>query len=549
MLVLPQGVAYALIAGLPPEYGLYSAIAIPIVAGLFGSSFHMVSGPTAALSIVVMSAVSPQAEVGTEHYVALVITLSFWVGIVQLTMASLKFGFIVNFVSHTVIVAFTAGAAVLIAASQVKYLLGVPGDDLADGSWLALLKDAVDWPSALIGVFTLLSALGIKRFFPRLPHLLIALLLASFIAWWAKLEIPMVGEIPAGLPPLSTPLFSLSLLEEIFPSVISIALLGFLEALAISRAIALRSGQAIDGEQELVGQGLSNVVGSFFSCYPGSGSFTRSGANFDAGATSPLAMIFSGLLLILVLIFFSSVTIFLPLAAMAGSILLIAWNLLEFKQIQHAVAGSWEEKAVFSATFISTLLLKLEYAIYVGIAVSLLFSLRRFCQPRVVILAPSPGHRRRKLLNYRSYGLAQCPQLLICRIDGAIFFGSVNHIRKTLEDAIQGAPQTSHIIVVCKGISFIDREGALAIQRLCDDFSARGIEVALCSLKGKTRSTLANEIELDVKMVDSMFEYPNQAIASSFKKLNPEVCEKCTHKVFDECSPTDQQALIHIAKL
>ncbi|MCK5336111.1 MAG: sodium-independent anion transporter, partial [Gammaproteobacteria bacterium] len=291
VIVLPQGVAFATIAGLPPEFGLYTAMVTPIIAALFGSSRHLISGPTTAISIVVFAAISNHAEPGSAEFISLALTLTFLAGVYQLAFGLARLGSLVNFVSHTVVIGFTAGAAILIATSQMKNILGV---HIAKGesffhTWLDLWHEIgnTNYYILIVAVTTLISALLIKRFFPKTPNLLIGLIVGSFVALsfsGSDANIQLVGEIPAHLPPLTLPDFSFASIKMLAPEAFAVALLGLIEAVSISRAIATKSNQRIDANQEFIGQGLSNITGSFFSSYAGSGSFTRSGINYASGA-------------------------------------------------------------------------------------------------------------------------------------------------------------------------------------------------------------------------------------------------------------------------
>ncbi|WP_317622879.1 SulP family inorganic anion transporter, partial [Thiohalophilus sp.] len=284
VIVLPQSVAFATIAGLPPQYGLYTAMVTPIVAALFGSSRHLISGPTTAISIVVFSTLSGHAEPGSTEFIQLALTLTFLAGVYQFAFGLARLGTLVNFVSHTVVIGFTAGAAVLIATSQMKHItsIHVPSGESFAHVWVDLFSHLEQLDPMVFGVaaFTLIVAVLIKRFLPSLPNLLMAMIAGSLLAFGLGGEsagLAMIGEIPGHLPPLSSPDFSFAAIRELAPQAFAVALLGLIEAVSISRAIAAKSHQQIDGNQEFVGQGLSNMVGSFFSSYAGSGSFTRSG--------------------------------------------------------------------------------------------------------------------------------------------------------------------------------------------------------------------------------------------------------------------------------
>ena len=384
LIVLPQGIAYAVIAGLPPEYGLYCAIGPAIVAALFGSSWHLVSGPTAAISIVAFSALSSNAAPGTPEYVTLALTLGLLVGAIQLALGLARLGRLADLISHSVIVGFTTGAAFLIAASQLKQFFGLNAP--ARTGFFPTLFEAVkalpdlNWAVTVVGVMTLATCVLARRVVPKLPNMVIAMVVGSLVAalwsWLGKpgVPIPLVGALPAAIPPLSLPSFDLDDWNRLGGSAIAIAILGLTEAIAIARAVALRSGQTIDGNQEFIGQGLSNLAGSFLSGYPSSGSFTRSGVNFVAGAQTPLAAVFAALMLMAVLFFIAPIVAYLPIAAMAGVLFVVAWGLIDLRTIRHLLVntdGHRDDTIVFVVTFVATLLIALEFAVFVGILVSL----------------------------------------------------------------------------------------------------------------------------------------------------------------------------------
>jgi len=345
IIVLPQGVAYALIAGLPPEYGLYAAIVPAIVAALFGSSWHLISGPTAALSIVVFTTISPLAQAGTASYIALVLSLTLMAGLFQLVLSLARMGTLVNFVSHSVIVGFTSGAAVIIATSQVKNVLGLELESSGNFilNWIAVSKNitAIHWPSLIITGVTLATLMGVKRWRKKWPNMLIAMVVGSVATqllllspWQAAEHIALVGAIPSQLPPLSVPMMDWDILRQLAPGAMALGLLGLVEAVSIARSVATRSGQRIDGNQEFIGQSLSNIIGSFTSSYATSGSFTRTGVNYEAGATSPLAALFAAIFLALIVLLFAPLAAYITLPSMAAILLIVAWNLIDWQHIK-----------------------------------------------------------------------------------------------------------------------------------------------------------------------------------------------------------------------
>ena len=432
LIVLPQGVAFATIAGLPPQYGLYAAMVPAIIAALFGSSLHLVSGPTTAISIAVFAALSHQADPGSPQYIQLVLTLTFLVGLFQLILGLARMGALVNFISHTVVIGFTAGAAILIAASQVKNFFGIaiprgtPFYEIVHQLWVQFF--AINPCVLAVSLVTLAAGILTRRYLKKVPYMIAAMIVGSLFAealvlleGFDKTHIVTVGALPAHLPPLSLPDFSLPALKATLRPALVITMLALTEAVSIGRAIAVRSEQRIDGNQEFVGQGLSNIVGSFFSGYTASGSFNRSGVNYEAGAKTPLSSIFASVLLVLVLLVVAPLAAYLPNAAMAGILFLVAWGLIDFHHIRHIWHNSKVESAILAATLIGTLF-NLEVGIFLGVFLSLILYLYRTSKPEIVPLVPAPEEGAYHFI--RAKGRPECPQLRIVRINGSIYFGA-----------------------------------------------------------------------------------------------------------------------------
>lgn len=544
VIVLPQGVAFAIIAGLPPQYGLYTAMVTPIIAALFGSSWHLISGPTTAISIVVFSAVSRHAEVGTPEFITMALTITFLAGAFQFIAGLARMGMLVNFVSHTVVVGFTAGAAVLIATSQMKSVFGVfiPKGESFLHTWVDLWAEIgnVNYLIMAVALGTLALAILLKKFLPSLPNLLIALLAGGGLAQvmgGADAGITMVGEIPAELPPFSAPDFSLASLRLLAPEAFAVALLGLIEAVSISRSIATKTHQHIDSNQEFVGQGLSNLVGSFFSSYAGSGSFTRSGVNHSAGAKTPMSAIFAAIFLMIAVLLVAPFVAYLPVASMAGVIMLVAYNLIDFNQIKHVVESSKSETAILLTTLAATLFLELEFAIYLGVLLSLVIFLGRTSFPEIVSLAPDvdPIFGKKKLTDVMTKPLDECPHLKIIRIDMSVYFGSVNHLQSELQ-RISAKEGVKHILILGSGINIIDLSGIEALHNEAEHLESIGGGLYFAMLKPGvyeriSRAHLVNDIGNN-----HFFDSKKQAVTMLHRLLRRQGhCETCTARVFGEC--------------
>jgi sulfate permease, SulP family len=379
LIVLPQGMAYAMIAGLPPQFGLYCAMVPAVVAALLGSSWHLVSGPTAAISIVVFASLSPLAQVGSAAYVQLALTLGFMAGCVQVLLALLRAGKLTDLIPHSVIVGFTTGAACLIAASQIKSFLGISIP--ANLSFFNTLGHAVQalpsaqWAVCAVGAATLLATLCAKQWLKPLPHMVVGMVVGAVLAYGMnallgrQAGIDTVGALPGALPALSSPSWDAAVWRQLTVSAVVVALLALTEAIAIARAIALRTGQAINGNQETLGQGLSNLAGAFFSAYPSSGSFTRSGVNVEAGAQTPLAAVFAAGLLLAMVLLIAPLIAYLPIAAMAGVLMLVAWGLIDRQAIARCFTNR-SDGALFIVTAMGCLVLDIEWAVAAGVALA-----------------------------------------------------------------------------------------------------------------------------------------------------------------------------------
>jgi len=539
IIVLPQGIAFAEIAGMPPIYGLYTAMITPIVAALFGSSKHLISGPTTAISLVIFSAVSAVAEPKSADFIALVLAITLLAGIFQFILGLARMGTLVNYVSHSVVIGFTAGAAILIATSQLKHVIGV---DVPTGKFIEKWKHIImgigdtNFYVLLIAMVTLVTALLIKRFTPKIPNLLVAMIVGGVVTWLidgSKNGVELVGELPTKLPPFAIPNLSFHNFENLASNAFAIALLGLIEAVAIGRSIASKTNQRIDGNQEFIGQGLSNIVGSFFSCYAGSGSFTRSGVNYTAGAKTPLAAVFAAVMLMLILLLIAPLTAYLPIPAMGGVILLVAYNLIDWDGIRHIFKASKRETIVFSMTMLATLFLELEFAIYIGVIFSLIFYLQATSKPRVVSVAPDKTDVKRSFVNVDRVPVPTCPQLQVCRIDGPLYFGAVSKVGDDLTNMLK--EDEKNILIIGNGISLVDMAGAELLETQAKQWQDKGGKLYLCSLRLQVREFLQRGGYKEIIGEEAFFETKEDAIKAIYKDLDKETCAACERKIFLEC--------------
>ncbi len=542
MVALPQGVAFATIAGMPPEYGLYAGMIPAVIAALFGSSWHLVSGPTTAASIVLFSVLSPHAEPGSTHYVSLALTLTFLVGIIQVTMGLAKLGTLVNFISHSVVTGFTAGAAILIATNQMKHFTGLAiprGTSFADTWGMAFnhFNEIHPWVFG-VGLATLLLGIVVKRCLPKLPYMIVAMLggsaLAAVFTAWKGAQLATVGALPAVLPPLSVPSLSAEDIRAVASGVVAVTLLALTEAVSIARALAARSGQHVDGNQEFVGQGLSNLLGSFFSGYVATGSFNRSGVNYAAGAKTPIAAMLAGIFLLLLVLLVAPWARYLPNAAMAGILFLVAWGLIDFDEIIHVLKTSRAESAILLSTFASTLFLALEEAIIIGVLMSLSLYLSRTSKPQVRVRTPNPNSSSRKFTDAEN--APECQQIRFVRIDGSLFFGATSHIRESLAAQDQENPKQKHIVIVAHGINFIDLAGAQYLAEEAQQRRAAGGGLYFIRVKDIVQEQLAESGALKIIGGINLFDSKTEAIREIYERIDRDVCATCKTRIFRECA-------------
>jgi len=543
VIVLPQGVAFAMIAGLPPIYGLYTAIIAPIVTALFGSSRHLISGPNTPVSLIVFATLSVYAAPNSIEFIELAFVLTFISGVLQFMMGVIRIGTLVNFVSNAVIVGFTAGAALLIITSQAKHLFGiaVPSGSSFIDNWQYIISHIKETNLYVLGIAlsTLISAIIFKKltkYISWLPHLLLAMIVGSLVAYYGAKGvdgIALVGELPSKLPQFHWPHFTYENIAFLTPNAFAIALLGLIQAISIARAIAVKSHQQLDSNQEFISEGLSNIVGGTMMCYASSGSFTRSGINYDAGAKTPMSAIFAALTLALILLFVAPLTAYLPISAMAGIILLVAYNLIDFKLIARYAKTNKEEFGVLIVTALSTLFLELQFAIYIGVILSLGLYLNKTSKPRIVKLAPNSKLSGRHMQNIELYHLDPCPQFTILRIDGSIFFGAVEHISKKLNKPLEEG--IKHVLIVAQGVNFIDIAGADMLIQQAEKYRAVGGQLYISGLKKKGRDLFEKGQYYELFGEKNIFVNKEEAITSIYQNLDKEICKNCNVRIFNEC--------------
>lgn len=542
IIVLPQGVAFAAIAGMPPEYGLYAAITPTIVAALFGSSWHLVAGPSTTASLVLAGALGAFAEPGTASYVKLAITLAFMVGILELALGLFRLGALVNFISHSVIVGFTAGVGVIIIITQFRHVAGLavpnglPVHAVATHI-LTHFRD-IDPAAMLVGLITLATGAGVTRYLPRIPPLLAAIVagsLAGAALDRAGVPVATIGALPSHLPYLSAPSFDPAVWSMLAPTALALAISALNESVSISRALAIRSGQHVAANQEFIGQGMANMLGSFFSGYVVSSSFNRSALNYAAGAKTPVSALIAGLSLIVLIEVAAPLAAWLPHAAMGASLLHIGWGLIDRQNIRQIVRTSRTEGGILVATFLSALFMPVQAAILAGVALSLVVYLYRTSNPRIMHLAPDPASPGRKMTESRP-DLPECPQFHIIRFNGSLFFGAVNSFKEELVACEKAAPQCRHAAIIMGGVNFIDVAGAEALAQMARRRREQGGGLYLIGPNPFVLRVLERGGYLEAIDARRVFASKTNALRAICGQLDREICRRCRLRVFVECA-------------
>jgi len=548
VLVLPQGVAFATLAGLPPQYGIYTAVVPCIVAALFGSSWHVMSGPTNANSLALFAMLSPVAFAGSPAYIALALAVTILVGMLQLAVGALRLGSLANFISPSVLLGFTCGAATLIALYALRDLFGlaVPTGTSAFGVVRFLFDNlaSINWSAVIVGAVTLGATLTVRRVSRRLPFMLIGLLAGFGVAlalnhagWGGARHVDVVGPIPSAIPPFHIPDINWRTMPDLLGIAAALTIVALGQSISIAKAVALRSGQHIDANREFIGQGLSNIAGGLFSAYISCGSLNRSMPNFEAGAQTPLASLFSALLLVVLVMVSAPLLAQIPLAAIAAMLMLVAWGLFDFGRLRRIAQLSRTEFAIAVGTFAATLVIRLEMAVLLGTILSLVAYLYRTSRPAVRSLVPDaddPGRRFTPLDELRR-PQPECPQLKLLRMEGAIYFGAVQYVTDRLHGLRTANAGQVHLLAMTKSMNFIDLAGAEMWEAELSERRAAGGDLYFHRPRTQVLETWAQTGFTDKLGRDHIFPTKRQALHTIVDRLSPEICAQCHVRIFEEC--------------
>ena len=540
---VPQAMAYAMVAGLPVEYGLYTAIVMTAVGALFDSSRQLINGPTNAISIAVLSALAPLAP---DDKVEAAITLALMVGVVQIGITLFRLGDLTRYISHSVIVGFTLGAGTLLVLDQLKNLLGMrAAGDVHDAFLVRFARTLAEGggihaETAALGLGTIAAVLALRRLKARLglrllPELLLVVIgMASLVAW---LDLDargasVVGAIPRELPSLAWPALDDGRVRELSTGALAIALLGLLEAIAMAKAIAAQTRQKLDMNQQCLSEGLANLAGSFFQCFPGSGSLTRSAINQQAGAVTQWSGVVSAFAVALIMLVFAPLARYIPRAALAGILMVSAWKMVDWRALAYHVRTTRFDATIVGVTALSAVAVSIEFCVLIGVLMSFLLTVPRAGQMLLAefVIASDGG------VHERLPGDRPCERILIFGLEGEMFFGATAALERHFAEIESRIDANSEVVVLrVKRARNPDAVGMTLLERFVERVKARGIHVLLCGV----RPEFAQKLErtgLAARLGEQLFlEQPVRqtstllAIRHAYELIR-ERCAHCPHR-------------------
>jgi len=498
IMLVPQGMAYAMLAGLPPVMGLYASTVPLLVYALFGSCRHLAVGPVAMISLLVFAGLSPLAEPGSKEYISLALLLSFLVGASKLILGLTRMGFLMNFLSPAVISGFTSAAAIVIGLSQLHHLLGTPST--RGHSFLHLLHGIgghfgeVHFLTCGIGVTCVAILLVLRQRMPRFPAPLAVVIASAFLVQSLGLDqegVKVVGHVPQGLPAFSIPSWEVEKLKDLVPVALTIIFVSFMESIAVAKMIAAKEKYRVDSNQEFIGLGLANFIGSFLMSYPVTGGFSRTAVNYQGGARTGLASMIAAILVVLVLLFMTPLFYFLPNAVLAAIVLVAVTGLVDIKDARHLFHLKRIDGWTLVATFVATLALGSIKGILIGVVLSLLVFIRRSAYPQIVELGYS--QKEGVFRNLRRFpGARVYPGVLLLRIDSSLYFANLEFVRDLLEKRIVERPETRWVIFDFSSVNDMDAPAIDALEEIMARYGERKIRFFFAGMKGPLRDRVAH---------------------------------------------------------
>jgi SulP family sulfate permease len=530
--------AYAQLAGLPAYYGLYASFLPGIISALFGSSRQLATGPVAVVSLMTASALEPIAGASPGLYIAYAIMLAFMVGVFQIGLGLLRLGVLVNFLSHPVVIGFTNAAAIIIGTSQLGKLFGVSVEK-ADHTYVTVFDTVVEafrsthLETMLMAILALGLMIALRRYLPRVPNVLTAVVITTLLSWAVGFEHTggaVVGAIPAGLPALALPTFDLHTMVQLLSVTVAISIIGFMEAISIAKAMAARTRQRLDANQELVGQGLGNIASSLSQGYAVSGSFSRSAVNIGAGARTGFSAVVTGIVVGVTLVWLTPLLYHLPQATLAAVIIMAVINLVKIEPIKYAWKVQKHDGAVALITFGLTLVWAphLDKGIIVGVMLSLVLFLYRSMKPRVAALSRAPDGTLRDADIHK---LETCRNISLIRFDGSLYFANTGYFEDKVLERVALKPDLKYVIIDAEGINEIDATGEEMLHHLNDQLREAGVELLIARAKKQVWDVFRRTGLTRKLGEDHLFALRTHAFNYAWEQLGDNHAETCPLRI------------------
>ncbi|NNJ74973.1 MAG: sulfate permease [Anderseniella sp.] len=548
IMLIPQSLAYAILAGLPPEMGIYASIVPIILYAIFGTSRVLAVGPVAVVSLMTAAAVGRIAETGSPDYIAAAITLAFLSGLFLLALGVFRLGFLANFLSHPVIAGFITASGIIIATSQLKHILGIQAsghnlyefslslfENLGDTNWVTVIVGAgsaafLFWVRK--GLNPLLIGLGLK---PRPADIIaragpvFAVALTTLLAWtfdFGARGVALVGDVPRGLPPLTMPSFSLELWTSLVGSAVLISIIGFVESVSVAQTLAARKRQRIDPDQELIGLGAANIGAAFTGGYPVTGGFARSVVNFDAGAETPAAGAYTAVGLAIASLTLTPLIAYLPVATLAATIIVAVLSLVDFSILSKTWTYAKADFIAVSVTILATLAMGVEVGVTAGVLISILIHLYKSSRPHVAEVGQVPGTEHFR--NILRHEVITHDEVLTVRVDESLYFANARFLEDYIYDAITGRQDLKHVILMCPAVNAIDMSALESLEAINERLKSSGVTFHLSEVKGPVmdrllRSHFLNELtgQVFLSQHQAMCELAGPAKSRPPRKTKP----------------------------
>lgn len=470
LVLIPQSLAYAQLAGLPAQFGLYASLLPPVIAAFFGSSKQLATGPVAVLSLMTAAALSPHYTLESNEYVLAAIFIALCLGLMQLFFGITKLGGLISFLSHPVIYGFTNAAAIIIATTQLSKFFGVEVAKYEHQyeTVIAVFQSALkntEPITLLLGLWSVYAMYTFRKINKKLPAVLITVVGATLLSMVINFKGALIGEVPVGLPKFMIPSVDLQLLSSLLPTILTMSIIGFTESISVAQAVAVKTKEAINPNKELVGQGISNIIGSFFQSYPVSGSFSRTAVNFQAGARSAFSSFFTCVLVFITLLFLTKFLYFIPQVVLAAVIIFSVMGLLDIRKIKHIWYTNPYDGIAAILTFFGTLYFAphLEKGILLGVIFSIGHYLYRSMHPHVVFLSK---YRDGALHNVNRFKMERCKNIAVVRLDAPLFFANSAYFENEIINDLAANKDISSVLIIATGINLVDATGEEMIKSL-----------------------------------------------------------------------------------